>query len=228
MGVPRYHKLSFPTYDGKDDPLGWLNRCKHFFRAQRTQNTDKVWRASFHMTGTAQHWLYMLERDTGDLSAITWDGFRSLCHQHFGPPLGINHLAELARLPFRGSVNDYLEAFQSRMAHVGHLTPLQQVQLFTGGLLDPIRTDVEVQAPLDLQRAMYMARAYERRSASLQPPALTRLPRTPFPPTTKPNHLINHSSHSIIARPPIPQDLSAALLQPRWRIAAGKACAKLR
>ena len=25
-GVPRYHKLDFPTYDGKEDPLGWLNR----------------------------------------------------------------------------------------------------------------------------------------------------------------------------------------------------------
>lgn len=24
---PRYHKLEFPSYDGKDDPLGWLQRC---------------------------------------------------------------------------------------------------------------------------------------------------------------------------------------------------------
>ena len=30
-GVPRYHKLDFPTYDGKEDPLGWLNRCEQFF-----------------------------------------------------------------------------------------------------------------------------------------------------------------------------------------------------
>jgi hypothetical protein len=26
--VPRYHKLSFPTFDGKDDPFGWLNKCE--------------------------------------------------------------------------------------------------------------------------------------------------------------------------------------------------------
>lgn len=31
MAVPRYHKLSFPTFDGTEDPLGWLNRCEHFF-----------------------------------------------------------------------------------------------------------------------------------------------------------------------------------------------------
>uniref|UniRef100_A0A0A8YCZ3 Uncharacterized protein n=1 Tax=Arundo donax TaxID=35708 RepID=A0A0A8YCZ3_ARUDO len=24
MGVPRFHKLEFPTFDGKEDPLGWL------------------------------------------------------------------------------------------------------------------------------------------------------------------------------------------------------------
>jgi hypothetical protein len=25
------HKLLFPMYDGKDDPLPWLNRCSQFF-----------------------------------------------------------------------------------------------------------------------------------------------------------------------------------------------------
>lgn len=52
-GVPRYHKLSFPTYDGKD-PLGWLNRCERFFHGQLSHEADKVWLASFHMTGTDQ------------------------------------------------------------------------------------------------------------------------------------------------------------------------------
>ena len=110
----------------------------------------------------------MLERDAGDLTAISWPLFRSLCQQHFGPPLGTNHLSDLARLPFRGSVAEYQEAFQARMAHAGNLSPEQQVQLFTGGLPDPIRTDVELQAPADLQHAMYLARAYEHRSVNIQ------------------------------------------------------------
>jgi hypothetical protein len=29
--VPKYHKLVFPTYDDKEDPLGWLNKCEQFF-----------------------------------------------------------------------------------------------------------------------------------------------------------------------------------------------------
>jgi hypothetical protein len=26
------YKLLFPTYDGTEDPLPWLNRCNQFFR----------------------------------------------------------------------------------------------------------------------------------------------------------------------------------------------------
>lgn len=73
---PRYFKLAFPTFDGKEDPIGWLNRCKHFFRAQRTRDADKVWLASFHMTSVAQHWYFMLERDMGTLA---WPEFARLC-----------------------------------------------------------------------------------------------------------------------------------------------------
>lgn len=166
LGIPRFYKLSFPTFDGKEDPVGWLNRCDHFFRAQNTGETDKVWLASFHMTGAAQHWYYMLERDVG---VVSWPQFKLLCQQRFGPAVGVNHLSELARLPFGGSVDAYQEAFLAKMAHAGTLTPSQQVQLFTGGLPDAIRIDVELQAPEDLQRAMVLARAYERRAMPAPP-----------------------------------------------------------
>jgi hypothetical protein len=36
VDAPRFRKLIFPTFDGKSDPLGWLNKCAHFFRAQRS------------------------------------------------------------------------------------------------------------------------------------------------------------------------------------------------
>jgi len=124
-GVPRFQKLSIPTFDGMVDPLAWMNKCEHFFRAQRTPEVDKVWLASFHMNGVAQHWYYMLERDAGGVSNISWPLFKALCHQRFGPPLATNHLSDLARLPFRGTVAEYQEAFQARMAHAGPLSPLQ-------------------------------------------------------------------------------------------------------
>jgi hypothetical protein len=65
LTVPRYHKLSFPTFDGKDDPLGWLNKCEQFFRGQQTCPVDQVWLASYHLTGTAQQWYLVLESELG-------------------------------------------------------------------------------------------------------------------------------------------------------------------
>ena len=214
MGVPRYYKLSFPTFDGKEDPLGWLNRCDHFFHAQHTPEQHKVSLASFHMTGVAQHWYYMLERDPSYASGISWPTFKTLCQQRFGPALGTNHLAALARLPFQGSVELYQEAFQSRMAHAGQLSSAQQVQLFTGGLPDSLRIDVELQAPMDLQKAMSLARAFERRATAPTAPTPSRFqqavpqrPALPAPATPAvPSATTPATSHTATVQPP-PQPL---------------------
>ncbi|CAD6219830.1 unnamed protein product [Miscanthus lutarioriparius] len=81
--------------------------------------------------------------------------------------------------PFSSNVEAYLDAFQARLAHAGRLSPDQQAQLFTGGLPDHIRVDVELHDPRDLQQAMRLARAYERRNGPQQlalpaPPARPR------------------------------------------------------
>jgi hypothetical protein len=143
------------------------------------------------MTGAAQQWYYMLERDVG---MSTWPHFKDLCHQRFGPAMGVNHLADLARITFRSSVDEYIESFQNRLAHAGYLTPEQQTHLFTGGLPDHIRIDVELQAPQELQRAMALARAYERRATTTTPAGHHRAPRPPpcplplrAPPTSAPS-----------------------------------------
>lgn len=55
--APGYHKLDFPTFDGQEDPLSWLNRRDQFFHSQHTL-VDKVWLATFHMIGPAQLWYH--------------------------------------------------------------------------------------------------------------------------------------------------------------------------
>jgi hypothetical protein len=51
LGVPRFSKLEFPSYDGFVDPLNWLRRCEQFFRGQQTAPADRVWLASYHLKG---------------------------------------------------------------------------------------------------------------------------------------------------------------------------------
>jgi hypothetical protein len=78
---------------------------------------------------------------------VSWSHFKALCQQRFGPAMGVNHLAVLARIPFHNSVDEYIDTFQARLAHAGYLTPEQQARLFSGGLSDNIRIDVELMAP---------------------------------------------------------------------------------
>jgi hypothetical protein len=46
------HKLLFPTFDGSEDPLPWLNCCDHFL-------------ATFYMSGEASQWYMLLEWNRG-------------------------------------------------------------------------------------------------------------------------------------------------------------------
>lgn len=135
-GVSRFHKLNFPMFDGHEDPLLWLNRCEQFFRGQHTLEEDKVWLATFHMTGSAQLWYHRLERDMGTPS---WCRFVKLINTCFGPALRINPLGELIALHKKGMVCDFSDQFLTLQCRTGRLTKHQRIQLFTAGLRQPLK-----------------------------------------------------------------------------------------
>lgn len=91
-----------------------------------------------------------------------WPWFTEFVNLRFGPPIRSNGLAELKELHRTGSVEEYLRQFSSLLCR-DDLTMSQQVNLFTTGLGQPLRTDVGLQAPSNLQMAMSLARAYEQR-----------------------------------------------------------------
>ena len=140
-GAPRFHKLNFLMFDGHDDPLPWLNRCEQFFRGQHTMEEDKVWLATFHMTGSAQLWYHRLERDMGTPS---WRHFVELINTRFGPPLRSNPLGELIALHKKGTVREFSDQFLALLCRTDPLTERQQIQLFTASLGQPLQTDVEL------------------------------------------------------------------------------------
>ena len=163
---PRFAKIDFATYDGTEDPLNWLNQCEQFFRGQRTLASERTWLASYHLRGAAQTWYYALEQDEGSMPP--WERFRELCLLRFGPPIRGSRLAELGRLPFTSTVQDFADRFQALACHASGVTAQQRADLFVGGLPDHIRVDVELRGPQDLQTAMYYARAFERRAVAIQ------------------------------------------------------------
>jgi hypothetical protein len=143
--------------------------------------------ATYYLTGAAQLWFVMLRRAEPTLH---WSRFKMLCQQRFGPPLRTNTLGEVARLSFRSTVEDYQDRFLALLCHTKHvLLSHQQAQLFTAGLPWHLRVDVKLCAPGDLQQAMALARAYERRqqgSDGCVPPPSTCILATPSSTSTSP------------------------------------------
>ncbi|KAF3655276.1 hypothetical protein FXO37_16030 [Capsicum annuum] len=71
---------------------------------------------------------------------------------------------DLVNLKQTGSVDEYQRRFQELLARGSKYVRIdQQVSLFTTGLIDSIRLDVEMQNPPNLGHAMNLARAFEKK-----------------------------------------------------------------
>jgi hypothetical protein len=105
---PRFQKMDFPRYDGKSDPLIFINRCESYFHQQRIMEEEKVWMASYNLEDGAQLWYYQVQQDEGTPS---WCHFKELLHLRYGPPLRSNPLGELAACHRTGTVEEYQDRF---------------------------------------------------------------------------------------------------------------------
>jgi hypothetical protein len=172
----RFHlrvRLEFPSFDGKEDPLPWLNRWETFFRVQGTPERRRVWYAAMHLTGAAQLWYARLELTSG---TSPWRRFAQLVQQRFGPPMTNSPVGELMLLRRTGSVEDYTDQFLAFACRDADLSEQQLVQIYTAGLVNPLKTGVALRRPASLDDAIMFARAYEQRLqlvASDLPPGRT-------------------------------------------------------
>jgi hypothetical protein len=156
------HNLLFPTYDGTEDPLPWLNKCEQFFRIQKTEEADKVFLVAFYMTGDAAQWYALVQRNHGTPS---WAEFVKLVNQRFGSPLRGNALGELIQLKRETRVTDYQNRFLPLVSRCTGLNQKQQIDIFIVGLHNTLKMDVELEQSATLDDAMPLARAYKQRLA---------------------------------------------------------------
>jgi hypothetical protein len=128
---------------------------------------EKVWLAAFYMEGIAQQWYYRFERNRLDNNQgdPSWSQFCELVNQRFGPLMRSNPLGELCHLRCTGLVDAYQSDFLTLLTHCGGVTEPQQIAIFTAGLGDPLRIDVELQKPSTLEEAAALAKAFEQRLA---------------------------------------------------------------
>lgn len=159
--VPKFTRLQFPRYDGRDDPISWLHHCEKFFKAQNTLAHEFVSTTAFHLTGLAQMWHFRLELEEPEMS---WQQFKQRCFLRFGPGLRSNVLSSLAKLNREGRhIEEYNDAFQSMLMRTTTVRRDHEVDLYTASLDEWLRIDVENQRPTNLDIAMNVARLFFRR-----------------------------------------------------------------
>ncbi|XP_066387168.1 uncharacterized protein [Miscanthus floridulus] len=141
---PKFQKMDFPRYDGKTDPLIFINRCESYFHQQRIMEEEKVWMASYNLEDGAQMWYIQVQTDEGTPS---WRRFKELLNLRYAPPLRAAPLFELTNCRRMSTVAEYQDRFQALLPRAGPLEEAQRVQLFTGGLLPPLSLDVQVHNP---------------------------------------------------------------------------------
>jgi hypothetical protein len=141
---PRFQKMDFPRYDGKSDPLIFINRCESYFHQQRIMEEEKVWMASYNLEDGTQLWYIQVQTDEGNPS---WRRFKELINLRYGPPLRSPPLFELADCRRTGTVEEYQDCFQELLPRARCLDEAQRVHLFIGGLLPPLSLDVRVHNP---------------------------------------------------------------------------------
>jgi hypothetical protein len=136
---------------------------------------ERVWMASLHLEGAAAEWYYTLEHD---YNVVTYPRFEELVNMSFDPPLRTNGLAYLKELRRTGTVDEYQRQFLTLLCRCDDMTSQQQVQMFTTGLGETLRTDVELAALAELQQAMNLTRAYEHRISVSTPDTIKIGPKT--------------------------------------------------
>ena len=78
------------VYDGKSDPLIFINRCESYFHQQRIMEEEKVWMASYNLEDGAQMWYIQVQKDEGIPS---WRRSKDLLHLCYDPLFAPIHLA---------------------------------------------------------------------------------------------------------------------------------------
>ena len=123
---PKFQKMDFPRYDGKSDPLIFLNCCESYFHQQRIMEEEKVWMASYNLEDRAQMWYIQVQTDEGTPS---WRRFKELINLRYGPPLRSAPLFELADCRRTSTVADFQDRFQALLPRAGPLDEAQRVQI---------------------------------------------------------------------------------------------------
>lgn len=123
-------KVKLPVFDG-EDPVAWITRAEIYFDVQNTSEEMRVKLARLSMEGAIIHWFNLL-RETED--ELSWEKLKKALIARYGGRRLENPFEELSTLRQKGSVEEFVEAFELLSSQVGRLPEEQYLGYFMSGL----------------------------------------------------------------------------------------------
>lgn len=155
----RHIQLDAPRFHGDDDPYAWAFRIDNYFSFHNTAEAQRLQIVCLYLDGRALCWFRWL-KTSGLLT--TWDDFLKQVKLRFGPSRFEDHMGKLAKLVQKGSVEEFMSAFERAAVKVeGDLPEALQISLYVSGLKPYIRREVQVRRPTTVEEAFALARLFE-------------------------------------------------------------------
>lgn len=105
-------KLEFPKFDGSN-PRNWIKKCCRYFAFYRVPNEQKVNLASLYMVDRAESWVTSYLSVRGH---VYWDNFIIYLVARFKDIKSSNVVEQFNKLSQSGSLEDYIDEFESLKA----------------------------------------------------------------------------------------------------------------
>ncbi|KAG8658352.1 hypothetical protein MANES_03G138751v8 [Manihot esculenta] len=151
-------KIEFPKFSG-DDPTEWMTRVEQFFDYQKTDTSEKVYLASYHLQGEANQWWRWLKRSYEEEGKeVSWDTFVEELWSRFGPTECEDFDESLSKIRQTGPLRDYQREFEWLGNKVKGWTQKAPVGTFMGGLKIEISDGIRMFTPKTLKEAINYAR----------------------------------------------------------------------
>lgn len=154
-------KMMFPRFSG-EHPQIWKDQCLDYFRVFNISPLLWLTTATLHLDGNAAIWLqsYKLRHELSG-----WPQFITAVEAEFGGDDRRKSMKALLSLKQTAAVSEYILEFQSLMYQVLMFNPHYDDQFFIShfikGLKTELRSTVEAQVPVSLDRAFMIARVQQ-------------------------------------------------------------------
>lgn len=176
-------KIEFPKFSG-DDPTEWMTKVDQFFDYQKTDPSEKVYLASYHLQGEANQWWRWLQRTYREEDKeVTWEVFVEELWSRFGPTDCDDFDESLSKIRQVGSLRDYQREFERLGNKVKGWTQKALVGTFMGGLKTEISDGIRMFKPKTLKDAINYARMRDEQLQRQKKPFRTFSSSNPLSPT---------------------------------------------